>query len=231
MSPVSHQLRLAQFPRGLSRGAHLCQLSVGCSPGGLSVSLLLPTRTKAPKCPQVTSSSVVLEETERRARGWAEGPGAGGMRVQWSPRQGGGEETPFLWGFPHSPFQPHPSGASAGRCHPGSERPASLIPAHLAPIGTDPCPSAPCRLACAVHSGTHVLPQRGPDAEPPVLEGSCLSWAQSPSKRQLSTGSELMLRQRGCHQDLCCRGQQARPGGAETWVRGPHRRGFASWWG
>lgn len=119
--------------------------------------------------------------------------------------QGGGEETPFLRGFTHSPFQPLPSGPSAGRCHPGSERPASPILAHLASIGTDPCPSAPCCLACAVGSGTRVLPQRGPGADPPLLEGSRLSWAQSPSKR-------------------------ARPGGAETWVRGPHRRGFAGWW-
>ena len=120
MSPVSHQLGLAHSFRSAGLGEPTCASSHGLFPWGLSVSLLLPTRTKDPRCSQVTSGSVVLEETERRARGWAEGPGAGGMRVQWSLGQGGGEETPFLRGFTHSPFQPHPSGASAGWCHPGS---------------------------------------------------------------------------------------------------------------
>lgn len=87
----------------------------GLFPRGLWVSLLLPTRTKAPSCPQVTSGSVVLEETARRARGWTEGRGAGGVRVQWSPgHRRAGRRRPS-WGasptVPPSPIQVGPQQA------------------------------------------------------------------------------------------------------------------------
>lgn len=97
---------------------------------------------------------------------------------------------PFLGGFTHSPSQPHPSGAPAGCCHPDSEGPVSLSPAHLPSIGTDPHPSAPWLPGLCCVQWDPCPPPLGTlrGAEPPVLEGSCLSWAKSPGKWQLSTG-------------------------------------------
>ena len=163
---------------------------------GLWVSLLLPTRTKAPRCPQVTSGSMVLEETGHRARGWAKGPSAGRMRVQWSQgHREAGRRCPSLGAsptVPPSPIQVGPQQAGVTQAPRDQHfqalttwRPSALTFTHRHPT---------C-LACAVGSGTRVLPKWGPpEVQSPLYWKVPVSAGQSPGKRQLSTGSELMVR-------------------------------------